>query len=97
MLFLDLFKEPPYAEPIKDEGEVKKTYKHYRWRMFYACFVGYVVFHFIKKNFWKNALHIGSGLGISALFLSTIIPKVQYWITKVRTGSEEFPGTKDIK
>ena len=50
-----------------------------------------------KKNFWKNALHIGSGLGISALFLSTIIPKVQYWITKVRTGSEEFPGTKDIK
>ncbi len=49
-----------------------------------------------KKNFWKNALHIGSGLGVSALFLSTIIPKVQYWITEKRTGSKEFPGVKDI-
>lgn len=49
-----------------------------------------------KKNFWKNALHIGSGLGVSALFLSTIIPKVQYWITEKRTGSKEFPGIKDI-
>lgn len=50
-----------------------------------------------KINFVKNAIHVSAGLGISALFLSTIIPKVQYWITKVRTGSEEFPGTKDIK
>lgn len=50
-----------------------------------------------KKNFWKNALHIGSGLGVSALFLSTIIPKVQYWITEKRTGSKDFPGIKDIK
>ena len=49
-----------------------------------------------KKNFFKNALHIGSGLGISALFLSTIIPKIQYWITEKRTGSKEFPGVKDI-
>ena len=49
-----------------------------------------------KKNFWKNALHIGSGLGVSALFLSTIIPKVQYWITEKRTGSKEFPGVKNI-
>lgn len=49
-----------------------------------------------KKNFWKNALHIGSGLGVSALFLSTIIPKVQYWITEKRTGSKDFPGIKDI-
>lgn len=50
-----------------------------------------------QKNFWKNALHIGSGLGVSALFLSTIIPKVQYWITEKRTGSKDFPGIKDIK
>lgn len=49
-----------------------------------------------QKNFWKNALHIGSGLGVSALFLSTIIPKIQYWITEKRTGSKEFPGIKNI-
>lgn len=50
-----------------------------------------------RSNFFRNAVHIGSGLGVSALFLSTIIPKIQYWITKKRTGSDEFPGTKDIK
>ena len=49
-----------------------------------------------KKNFWKNALNIGSGLGVSALFLSTIIPKIQYWITEKRTGSKDFPGIKNI-
>ena len=50
-----------------------------------------------KMNFAKNALHIVAGLGVSALFLSTIIPKVQYLITKLRTGSSAFPGIKDIK
>ena len=37
----------------------------------------------------------GTGFAISAIFLSTIIPKVQYWITKVTTGQNEFPGTAD--
>ena len=50
-----------------------------------------------KKNFVKNAIHIGAGLGVAALFLSTIIPKFQYWITKYRTGKDEFPGVKNEK
>ena len=50
-----------------------------------------------NKNFWRNTLNIGSGLGVSALFLSTIIPKLQYWITEKRTGSKEFPGIKNIE
>lgn len=50
MLLFDFFREPPYAEPIKDEAVIKKTYKHFRLRMFYACFIGYIVFHFVKKN-----------------------------------------------
>jgi histone H3/H4 len=35
------------------------------------------------------------GLGVAALFLSTIIPKLQYYITAKRTGKNEFPGTKN--
>lgn len=50
-----------------------------------------------RKNLALNAIHIASGLGVSALFLSTIIPKLQYWITRKRTGSNDFPGVKDIK
>lgn len=39
---------------------------------------------------------ISAGLAISALFLSTIIPKVQYMITAKRTGNSEFPGARDL-
>jgi len=40
-------------------------------------------------------LNWGTGFAVSALFLSTIIPKVQYWITRVTTGSDSFPGVAE--
>lgn len=49
------------------------------------------------KNLKMNALNWGAGFIVSALFLSTIIPKLQYRITKWRTGSNEFPGTKQFR
>jgi len=49
-----------------------------------------------KSNLKFNALNVGLGFATSALFLSTIIPKMQYAFTKWRTGSDTFPGTKDL-
>lgn len=46
-----------------------------------------------KDNYVKNAFNWGIGFAISAAFLSTFIPKIQYWMTKRATGSNEFPGT----
>lgn len=46
-----------------------------------------------SKNLKMNALNWGAGFVTSALFLSTFIPKLQYQITKWRTGSDKFPGT----
>ncbi len=48
-----------------------------------------------KENFGKNAFNWGVGFAISAAFLSTFIPKIQYWITRKATGSNAFPGTAD--
>ena len=48
------------------------------------------------KNLRMNALNWGAGFAVSALFLSTVIPKLQYMITKWRTGSDAFPGTKEF-
>ena len=48
-----------------------------------------------KENYAKNAINWGLGFAISAAFLSTFIPKIQYWITRKNTGSNEFPGTAD--
>lgn len=48
-----------------------------------------------KENYTKNAINWGIGFVISAAFLSTFIPKIQYWITRRATGSNEFPGVAD--
>ena len=50
-----------------------------------------------KTNFKFNILNWGAGFVISALFLSTLIPKMQYWITKHFTGTNEFPGTAEFR
>ncbi len=48
-----------------------------------------------RENYAKNAFNWGVGFAISAAFLSTFIPKIQYWITRKTTGSNAFPGTAD--
>lgn len=48
-----------------------------------------------KMNFAKNAFNRGVGFAVSALFLSTLIPKIQYWITAKMTGQNSFPGLTD--
>ena len=50
-----------------------------------------------KQNFKMNAINWGSGFVVSALFLSTLIPKMQYLITKLRTGKDGFPGTEEYR
>ena len=50
-----------------------------------------------KRNMVKGGLFMGLAMGVSALFLSTIIPKIQYYITFLRTGKNSFPGTEGIK
>lgn len=48
-----------------------------------------------KMNFAKNAFNRVVGFAVSALFLSTLIPKIQYWITAKMTGQNSFPGMTD--
>ncbi len=49
------------------------------------------------KNLLMNSINWGAGFVVSALFLSTLIPKLQYQITKWRTGSDQFPGTAQFR
>jgi len=50
-----------------------------------------------RHNFKMNAMNWGIGFAISAAFLSTFIPKIQYLITKLRTGENAFPGTEQFR
>lgn len=51
----------------------------------------------MNSNLLKSTLNLGIGFAVSAYFLSTVIPKVQYWITQKRTGENKFPGTAEYK
>jgi len=48
-----------------------------------------------SKNLALNGLNFLVGFAVSALFLSTLIPKIQYYITRKTTGVDAFPGTYD--
>ncbi len=50
-----------------------------------------------RKNLIRTGAFWAAGFLVSALFLSTIIPKVQYWLTERKTGKNEFPGLHDKK
>ncbi len=50
-----------------------------------------------KKNLTYNGINFAAGFITAAAFLSTFIPKIQYYITKKKTGVDAFPGTYDFE
>ena len=50
-----------------------------------------------KKNLMYSGLNFATGFIISALFLSTFIPKIQYYVTRKTTGVDAFPGVYDFE
>lgn len=47
-----------------------------------------------RANFIKNTMNLGAGFAVSAYFLSSAIPKIQYWMTEIKTGDNKFPGVQ---
>lgn len=63
--FIEFFKEPPAREVTMSEDEIKKTYSHFRWRIFYSSFIAYVVFHICRKNIAVALPSMGEALHLS--------------------------------
>ena len=72
MSLLDFFKEPLAAEVITDKKEIDKKYSHFRWRIFYSCFIGYAMFYLCKKNIAAALPSMSTELGYSNLELGVI-------------------------
>lgn len=51
MSILDVFRPAPLMGEIQDPEVVKKTYKYWRFRTFYAMWAGYAFFYFTRKSF----------------------------------------------
>ena len=64
---------------------------------FYFFVNGKINNNIIQKAKSKNILLSGAnfvaGFVVAAAFLSTLIPKFQYWYTRKTTGKDLFPGT----
>ncbi len=66
------YKEPPVKEEIQDSDKVASMYKHWRIRIFYACFIGYTVFYLCKKNIAVALPGIMKEFGYSATELGLL-------------------------
>ena len=52
---------------------------------------------FKQKNIIYSGINFAAGFAVASLFLSTLIPKMQYRMTQKRTGLNVFPGTYDYE
>lgn len=50
---------------------------------------------FARQTDAKNLVFRLAGMMVSCFGIAWLIPKIQYKITEIRTGSKEFPGTAD--
>lgn len=50
-----------------------------------------------KKNLMYNGINFIAGFAVAATFLSTLIPKFQYYVTRKTTGVDAFPGVYDFE
>ncbi len=50
-----------------------------------------------NKNIMFSGINFAAGFAVAAAFLSTLIPKFQYYVTRKTTGVDAFPGTYDYE
>ncbi len=47
----DALKSQPPIKPIEDPEEVRRTYRHFRFRIMFGAMLGYASFYLVRKNF----------------------------------------------
>ncbi len=88
MPVLDLFRPAPPVQEIQDPELVKKNYRYWRLRTFFAIWAGYIFFYFTRKSFsflmplMQNEL----GMGKFELGLVGSILYVTYGVSKFMSG-----------
>lgn len=88
MSILSIFRPAPLVEEIQDAAIVKKNYRYWRLRTFYAMYVGYAFFYFTRKSFTfaMPALQSELGLGKFELGLLASILSLSYGASKFLSG-----------
>ena len=85
---INIFKPAPFIETMADEEQVKKSYKYWRIRTFYAMYIGYVFYYFTRKSFIfaMPALIADLGFSITDLGILASILSITYGVSKFASG-----------
>ncbi len=88
MGILAFLKPAPYKSEIQDEEEVKKSYKYWRWRIFYGMYAGYVFYYFSRKSFTFAMPSLMADLGFdkSQLGILGSVLALTYGMSKFLSG-----------
>ena len=88
MSVLDLLKPAPIVDEIQDSALVKKNYKYWRLRTFYAMYMGYAFYYFTRKSFTfaMPAMQLDLGLSKFELGLLGSILSLSYGASKFLSG-----------
>ncbi|MBS0624805.1 MAG: MFS transporter [Verrucomicrobia bacterium] len=88
MSVLDFLRPAPYIEEIQDEGLVKKNYKYWRLRTFYAMYVGYAFYYFTRKSFTFALPALQNDLGLDKFELGLLgtVLSLSYGASKFLSG-----------
>lgn len=88
MSVLDVFRPAPPIDEIQDPELVKKNYKYWRLRTFYAMWAGYAFFYFTRKSFTFAMPVMQSELGLGKFELGLLgsILYITYGASKFLSG-----------
>ncbi len=84
----NFFKPPAHIQEIKDAAVVKKEYKYWRFRIFYAMFLGYIFYYFTRKSFTFAMPALMHDLGFDKAQLGILgsVLYITYGISKFASG-----------
>jgi len=85
---LNFLKPAEHAKEIEDEALVKKEYRYWRIRIFYAMFIGYVFYYFTRKSFTFAMPALMQDLGFNKAQLGILgsMLYITYGISKFASG-----------
>ncbi len=84
----DFLKPSPFLEEIQDKTAVDKKYRYWRFRTFYAMYIGYAFYYLTRKSFTYTIPALSGSLGFDkaqiGLFGSVL--SITYAISKFLSG-----------
>lgn len=88
MNILQIFKPAPPVPEIADQEEVKKTYKYWRWRIFFGMYIGYIFYYFSRQSYNSIMPVLMTDLGFSKgdLGILASILALSYGASKFLSG-----------